>query len=259
MIAIKEKITILTIAGLKKARKITALTAYDATFASLIDDAGIDIMLIGDSLGMVIGGHTTTIPVRLEDIIYHTKAVTSSRRRALVVADMPFMSFQVSCMEAVRNAGRMMKEGGAEAVKLEGGKPVLDKVRAIVETGIPVMGHLGLTPQSVHKFGGYKLQGRGEADAEAIARDALLLQDAGCFSIVLEKIPRALAAKVTTSLDIPTIGIGAGPECDGQILVLYDMLGFNEDFKPRFVKRYLEAGRLVRDAVSIYQIENRKQ
>jgi len=206
--------------------------------ARIIDEAGIDLILVGDSLGNVVQGHETTIPVTLEDIIYHTKAVVRGVQRALVVADMPFMSYQISPEEAFRNAGRLMKEAGASAVKIEGGHRVAEAVRKMTEAGIPVMAHLGLTPQSINQFGSYRPRGESEQEAEEIMKDALELEQAGAFAIVLEKIPMQLAQKITSSLMIPTIGIGAGPYCDGQILVYSDMVGLTIDFSPRFVRRY---------------------
>jgi 3-methyl-2-oxobutanoate hydroxymethyltransferase len=218
--------------------RISALTAYDAIVARLLDESGIDIILVGDSLSNVVQGNDTTIPVTLEQMIYHAKIVTRAVKRALVVVDMPFMSFQVDTQEAVRNAGRILKETGAGAVKLEGGKPVAESVQKMTEIGIPVMGHLGLTPQSINKFGGYKPRGEEKAEAAGILADAKVLEDAGAFAIVLEKIPAQLAARITKSIKIPTIGIGAGPHCDGQILVYADMVGLTQEFKPRFVRHY---------------------
>src|SRR5688572_13170586 len=202
--------------------KISVLTAYDATMAALLDRAGLDVLLVGDSLGMVVLGYETTLPVTLDMMIHHTAAVSRATRRALVVADMPFMSYQVTVEEALRNAGRLIQEGGAAAVKVEGGKPVADVVRRLAETGIPVMGHLGLTPQSVHALGGFKAQAQDHVSAERLISDACLLESAGAFSIVLESIPSELARTVSSTLSIPTIGIGAGPHCDGQVLVSYD-------------------------------------
>lgn len=222
----------------KKGKKISCLTAYDALMARIIDDAGIDLILVGDSLGNVVQGHETTIPVTLEDIIYHTKAVVRGVQRALVVADMPFMSYQVSPEEAFRNAGRLMKEAGASAVKVEGGHRVAEAVRRMTEAGIPVMAHLGLTPQSINQFGSYRARGQNEEEATQMMNDALELQEAGAFAVVLEKIPMGLAKDISEALSIPTIGIGAGPHCDGQILVYTDMLGLTIDFSPRFVRRY---------------------
>lgn len=217
---------------------IAALTAYDAIFGNIFDRAGIDVLLVGDSVANVVQGHDTTLPVTLDEIIYHTKAVTRGVERAMIVADLPFMTYQVSAEEAFRNAGRVMKETSAGAVKLEGGDENLDAVARMTTAGIPVMGHLGLQPQSIHLYGGYRPRGRGEDEAGQIKRDALGLEEAGAFAIVLEKVPLELAAEVTASLSIPTIGIGAGNGCDGQILVYADMLGLTIDFNPRFVRRY---------------------
>lgn len=235
-----------------KGQPIVALTAYDALIARIFDDAGIDVILVGDSLGNVVQGHETTIPVTLDDIIYHTRAVNRGVRRALVVADMPFMSYQVSPEEAFRNAGRLMKEAGAGAVKIEGGKRVADAVGRMTEAGIPVMGHLGLTPQSIYQFGTYRVRGKESDEAENILADAKLLEEAGAFAIVLEKIPAELAARVTASVEIPTIGIGAGASCDGQILVYADMLGLSVDFRPRFVRLYDSLHGRVTDAAKRY-------
>jgi 3-methyl-2-oxobutanoate hydroxymethyltransferase len=234
---------------MKKAnQKIVCLTAYDALIARILDEANIDVVLVGDSLGNVFQGNDTTLPVTLEDTIYHTKAVVKGINRALVVADMPFMSFQVSAEQAFINAGRIMKETGCSAVKLEGGKNVAAAVELMTEAGIPVMGHLGLTPQSINKFGSYRTRGTDPNEAETIYNDALTLEKAGAFAIVLEKVPSELAKKVSESLRIPTIGIGAGPYCDGQVLVYTDMLGLTIDFKPRFVRHYLQLFDTMRDA-----------
>ncbi|MBC8144390.1 MAG: 3-methyl-2-oxobutanoate hydroxymethyltransferase, partial [bacterium] len=222
----------------RKGVRISSLTAYDATMAALFDRAGIDILLVGDSVANVVQGHTTTLPVTLDEIIYHTHAVTRGVSRAMVVADMPFMSYQVTADDAFRNAGRIMKETEAGAVKLEGGVEVSDAVRRMTSAGIPVMGHLGLQPQSIHRYGGYRPRGTSEEEAAKIIADARVLEEAGVFSIVLEKIPADLAKRVTASVTVPTIGIGAGPHCDGQILVYADMLGLTIDFNPRFVRRY---------------------
>jgi 3-methyl-2-oxobutanoate hydroxymethyltransferase len=220
--------------------KITALTAYDFLVARYLDQVGIDIILVGDSLGNVVQGHETTLPVTVDDMIYHAKAVKRAVKNALIVVDMPFMSYQNSLDEAVRNCGRVMKEVGVGAVKLEGGAFITEKVRHLVEIGIPVMGHLGLTPQAINKFGTYEVRATDKVEAGSLLRDAKALQDAGVFSIVLEKIPSSLARRVSKALHVPTIGIGAGPHCDGQVLVVYDMLGLTEEFKPRFVRRYGE-------------------
>lgn len=236
----------------KQGKRISCLTAYDALIARILDEAGIDLILVGDSLGNIVQGHETTIPVTLDDIIYHTKAVVKGVQRALVVADMPFMSYQVSPEEAFRNAGRLMKEAGASAVKVEGGKRVCEAVRRMTEAGIPVMAHLGLTPQSINQFGSYRARGQNTEEAEEMIRDAKELEEAGAFAVVLEKIPMQLAQKITESLTIPTIGIGAGPHCDGQILVYSDMLGLTIDFSPRFVRRYDSLHERVDDSVSRY-------
>ncbi len=219
--------------------KIVMVTAYDATFASLLDQGGADILLVGDSLGMVIQGHENTLPVTLDHMIYHTAAVSRSTKRAQVVGDMPFMTYQVSAEKALEAAGRLMQEGGAHAVKLEGGTTVAPQVERIVAAGIPVMGHIGLTPQSVHRMGGFKVQGRDAKTARKLLDDARALESAGCYSLVLEGIPAELARGITASIRIPTIGIGAGAGCDGQVLVCYDLLGMNPDFKPKFVKQYI--------------------
>src|SRR5687768_8606526 len=226
----------------RQGEKIVMLTAYDATMARLLDRAGVDALLVGDSLGTVILGQPHTLAVTLDAMIHHTMAVSRGAERALIVADMPFLTYQVSVAEAVRNAGRLLQEGGAAAVKLEGGRPVLDVVRRLVDVGIPVMGHLGLQPQSVHQAGGYVKQATQPAQVEALMIDALALQDAGAFSLVLESIPTDVARTVTRELAIPTIGIGAGPDCDGQILVSYDMLGLFDGFVPSFVHHYAKLG-----------------
>ncbi len=250
---INRPVTVPDILGRKISRKkITALTAYDYSFAKLLDATEIDIILVGDSLGMVSLGHENTLAVTLQNMIDHTRAVKRGSQRALVVGDMPFMSYQVSVEQAVSNAGRLIQEGGASAVKLEGGARMADRVQAIVQAGIPVMGHIGLTPQSVHQFGGYKVQGKNYLDARQIRQDAHDLQNAGNFSLVMEGIPTELAAEITAELKIPTIGIGAGAQCDGQILVLHDLLGLNQDFVPKFVKHYAELADSLKHAVSEY-------
>ncbi len=233
-------------------RKIACLTAYDALMAELLDRAGIDLILVGDSVGTVFQGLDTTVPVTMDQMAYHAKVVARAVKRALVVVDLPFLSFQVSDEEALRNAGRLMKESGAEAVKLEGGRPFTRVVRRLDESGIPVMGHLGLTPQSIHRFGTYRVRGTDPQERKRILEDALALQEAGCFALVLEKIPADLGREVTEALKIPTIGIGAGPDCDGQILVSHDMLGLFTRFKPRFVRRYAELAREMEDAFRRY-------
>ena len=219
--------------------KITMLTAYDTPTARLLDGAGLDVLLVGDSVGMVMLGHDSTLPVTLDAMVHHTAAVSRGAVRALVVADMPFLSYQVTAAEAIRNAGRLLQEGGAAAVKLEGGRPVADIVKRLVDIGIPVMGHLGLRPQSVHQLGGYRRRGTETREAEAIIEDAAVLEAAGAFAVVLESIPAALAHTITGRLRMPTIGIGAGPDCDGQVLVSADMLGLAEQAPP-FVKRYAD-------------------
>ncbi len=233
--------------------RIVVVTAYDFTFGRLVDAAGVDVVLVGDSAGQVVHGYDSTLPVTLEQMIQHGAAVRRGVRHALVVVDLPFLSFQISPEETLRNAGRVLKETGAEAVKLEGGDDVAaDHVRALVRAGVPVLGHLGFTPQSVHAMGGARVQGREAASAERLRADALRLQEAGCFGVVLELIPRGLAGEITRSLAIPTIGIGAGPETDGQVLVLYDLLGLNEGFSPRFLRRFAELGEAVRTGVAAY-------
>jgi 3-methyl-2-oxobutanoate hydroxymethyltransferase len=240
-----------------KGRKLAVLTAYDYSFARLVDSSGVDAILVGDSLGNVIMGYPDTIPVTMEDMIHHTKAVVRGTESALVVADMPFLSYQVSVGEAVLNAGRLLKEGGAQAVKLEGGRVVERQIRAITDASIPVMGHIGLTPQSVNAFGGFKVQGKGDKARERLLDDARAVEEAGAFSVVIECVPADVAAQVTESLSIPTIGIGAGPACDGQVLVYHDLLGLFGDFSPKFVKRYLDAGGLIRKAFGEYVSEVR--
>jgi 3-methyl-2-oxobutanoate hydroxymethyltransferase len=236
----------------KKGVKITALTAYDFITAKILDEAGIDVILVGDSLGNVFQGNDTTLPVTMDEMIYHTKAVTKGVHRAMVIVDMPFMSYQLSVDEGFRNAGRIMKETAAGAVKLEGGERVAETVRKITQAGIPVMGHIGLTPQSIHQFGSYRERGRDKVEAQEILKDAKILEDAGAFSIVLEKIPAKLAKQVTEAVNIPTVGIGAGRFCDGQILVTPDMLGLNIDFHPRFVRHYGQVAKEISKAVRAY-------
>ena len=258
----KQKSAKVTVPSLQRMKRdgtpITMLTAYDATFARLLDDCGIDVLLVGDSLGMVIQGQANTLAVTVEHVIYHTQAVMRGVRNAHVVADMPFMSYQTSQEEGLRNAGRLVKEGGAEAVKLEGGKRHVDLVRRLTEVGIPVMGHIGLTPQSIHAMGGYKIQGRKAAQARQLVEDALALQDAGIYSLVLEGIPQEVAQQISEVLAIPTIGIGAGPHCDGQVLVIYDLLGMDDSFAPRFLKRYARLAGRIRGAVTEYVDEVRQ-
>lgn len=252
----------LRITDLKKKKgegeKITLLTAYDYPIAKILDEAGIDAMLVGDSVGMVFSGYENTLPVTVEEMIYHTRAVVRARKRALVVTDMPFMSYQSSSTEALQNAGRLLKEGGADAVKLEGGRAIAKRIGKLVSVGIPVMGHIGLTPQSIHQMGGYKVQGRTEGARKRLLEDAKAVEEAGAFSLVLEGIPSDLAAEVTDALSIPTIGIGAGRACDGQVLVIHDLAGLSGDFQPTFVKRYCEAGQVISEGVRRYIEEVRQ-
>lgn len=248
-----KRITTKSLGLLKhKGVKISALTAYDFITAKILDEAGIDIILVGDSLGNVFQGNDTTLPVTMDEMVYHTKAVSKGIVRAMLVVDMPFMSYQLSTDEAFRNAGRIMKETSAGAVKLEGGKRIAEAIRKITESGIPVMGHIGLTPQSIHLFGSYRERGRDENEAAELLEDAKVVEESGAFALVLEKIPALLAKRITESVSIPTIGIGAGPHCDGQILVTPDMLGLNLDFHPRFVRRYAELANNLSAAVKRY-------
>ena len=249
----RRKITTEALRSMKTAgRRITALTAYDFLFASLLDSAGIDLILVGDSVATVVQGEDTTVPVTVDEMIYHARLVARGAERAFVVGDMPFLSYRVSTEEALRNAGRLMQEARVEAVKIEGGQPVLDCVRRLTDAGIPVMGHLGLTPQSIHKFGTYKVRGQNSEEAAQILEDARCLEQAGAFAVVLEKIPTEVAVQVTREVSIPTIGIGAGEGCDGQILVSYDMLGLFTRFRPRFVRRYAEIANDIQSAVQQY-------
>lgn len=248
-----RRITTKVILQMKKdGEKIAMLTAYDAMTAKLLDDAGVDVILVGDSVANVFQGLESTVPVTLDEIIYHTKVVRRTVKRAMLVADMPFMSYQVNTEEAVRNCGRVLKESGAEAVKMEGGRRIKDLVVQLTEIGIPVMGHLGLTPQSIYKFGTYEVRARDQQEAKELIEDAKVLDKAGCFALVLEKIPAALAAKVSKSIHAATIGIGAGPGCDGQVLVTNDMLGMNEQFHPRFVRTYANLAETMRDGFKAY-------
>ncbi|MHB8482334.1 MAG: 3-methyl-2-oxobutanoate hydroxymethyltransferase [Nitrospiria bacterium] len=234
-------------------KKLTMLTAYDYLFASIVDAAGIDMVLVGDSLSVVVQGNSNTLPVTMDEMVYHTRIVSKGVKNAVLLADMPFLSYQTSNEEAVRNAGRFLKEGGAMGVKLEGGLAMIDRIKAIVDTGIPVMGHVGLTPQSIHKFGGYKVQGKNEKEAENILSDARFIEEAGAFALLLEGIPAELAGKITESLTIPTVGIGAGPDCGGQVLVLYDLLGLFDRFVPKFVRQYADFKKLAEEAVRHYK------
>ncbi|MEA3426543.1 MAG: 3-methyl-2-oxobutanoate hydroxymethyltransferase [Bacteroidota bacterium] len=248
-----KKVTTHTLLQLKtQGSPISMITAYDYSFARLFDTAGVDAILVGDSASNVMAGHETTLPITLDQMIYHAQCVVRGVHRSLVVVDLPFGSYQSNPDIAVASSIRIMKETGGHAIKLEGGEEVIDSIRRIVSAGIPVMGHLGLTPQSIYKFGTYTVRAKEEAEAEKLKRDALLLQEAGCFALVLEKIPAQLAGTVSRSLNIPTIGIGAGPECDGQVLVMHDMLGINNEFKPRFLRQYLDLENQVTSAVQTY-------
>ena len=255
-----SKVTVQTLAKMKSEQhKISMLTAYDASFARLVDQAGVDVILVGDSLGMVVQGGGNTLPVTMEEMIYHCRSVARGTERAQVVGDMPFMSYQASLEDGIRNAGRLVKEGGAEAVKLEGGADYAELASRLFKIGIPVMGHIGLTPQSLHAMGGFKVQGRSATQARKLLDDARALEQAGCYAIVLEGIPHELASEITAALSIPTIGIGAGVHCDGQVLVIYDLLGMNEEFRPKFVKRYDNLAVRIRTAVEQYITEVRNQ
>lgn len=250
------KNTAATFAAAKaKSEKLSMLTAYDYSTAKLEDESGINGILVGDSLGNVVLGYEDTVSVTMEDMIHHGAAVARGAKNALVVVDMPFMSYEVTVEEAVRNAGRLMKEGRAGAVKLEGGVRVAEQIRAIVKSGIPVMGHIGLTPQSINVFGGFKVQGKSEEAARALLADAKAVEEAGAFAVVIEAVPAALAQMITDAVSIPTIGIGAGAGCDGQILVYQDMLGMFSDFTPKFVKRYANVGEVMREAFANYAAE----
>ncbi len=250
-------VTIPQLLAKKGREKITALTCYDASFARLLDTTALDILLVGDSLGMVIQGHDTTIPVTIDDIIYHTRCVTRVAKRAHVVADMPFMSYQTSIADALRNAGQLMKVGRAESVKVEGGAELAPIVAAMTAAGIPVMAHIGMRPQAIHLTGGYKVQGKTADQGGALLAAARAIETAGAYALVLEGVTIEVARDITAALTIPTIGICAGPHCDGQILVLYDLLGMNPDFAPRFMKRYAELAPTIRDAVAQYTHEVR--
>ena len=236
----------------KRGEKIAMLTAYDFSMAQLIDQAGMDVILVGDSASNVMAGNMTTLPITLDQMIYHAKSVIKGTSRALVVCDMPFGTYQGNPIEALNSAIRIMKESHAEAVKMEGGSEIRESIERILSAGIPVMGHLGLTPQSINKFGTYAVRAKGEAEAEKLIEDALLLQEIGCFAIVLEKIPAELARRVSQQLSIPTIGIGAGGGCDGQVLVMHDMLGINKGFSPKFLRRYADLSTVINDAVAHY-------
>ncbi|PHO07930.1 3-methyl-2-oxobutanoate hydroxymethyltransferase [Thermoanaerobacterium thermosaccharolyticum] len=248
-----DKVTVSTLRKYKsEGKKITALTAYDFPTAKILDECGVNMILVGDSLGMAVLGYESTIPVTMDDMVHHTKAVTKAATRAFIIADMPFMSYNISKEDALKNAARLMAEGGAQSVKLEGGIEVADTVKSIVNAGIPVVGHLGLTPQSVNQLGGYKVQGKDDKKASKLKSDAKSLEDAGICALVLECIPMDLAKEITESISVPTIGIGAGPYCDGQILVLHDMLGLTQGHKPKFVKQYANINQIIKDAVGSY-------
>lgn len=246
-----EKVSVPIFRERKGAEKLTMLTAYDYATAGIIDEAGIDSILVGDSLGMVMLGYPNTVPVTVDEMIHHTKAASRAVKKALLVIDMPFMSYHESVEQAKRNAGRMMKESGADAVKLEGGAKMKDVIRAIVDIEIPVMGHIGLTPQSIHRMGGFKVQGKGE-EAKRLIEDAAAVEAAGAFAVVLECVPRQLAKEITETLSIPTIGIGAGPDCDGQVLVIHDLLGMLTGFRPKFVKSYMNLRQEMDGAIKSY-------
>lgn len=248
-----NKFTIPDLKSKKEAgERITMLTCYDYAFARILEQCDVDCLLVGDSLGMVIQGQDSTLPVTMEDMIYHTRAVAQGATRPLIIADMPFMSYQASVEEAIRNAGRLLKEGGAEAVKLEGGEEIVETIRKLVDIGIPVVGHIGLQPQSVHAMGGYRIQGKTAPEAGRLQKEALWHAEAGACALVLEGIPAEVAGKITASIDIPTIGIGSGASCDGQVLVIHDLLGMDDSFKPRFVRRYAELEKTIREAVDRY-------
>jgi 3-methyl-2-oxobutanoate hydroxymethyltransferase len=251
--SVRRKVTVHTVQDKRdRGHPITVLTAYDFPTAKLVDEAGVDCVLVGDSLAMVVLGHDNTLAVTMEEMLHHCRAVARGVQTALRIGDMPFMSYQADAAEAVHNAGRFLAEGGMDAVKLEGGRAVTDKVRAIVGAGIPVMGHVGLTPQSVNALGGWRVQGRTARSARALVADALALEESGCFSIVLESIPDRLAAYITDRLSIPTIGIGAGKGTSGQVLVLHDLVGLFDQFTPKFVRRYADVAAVIRDAVAAY-------
>ena len=248
-----EKVTVKSFAKMKKkGEKIAVLTAYDFFTARILDQIGIDSILVGDSVNMVFYGSPTTLSINMDQMIYHTKAVSSAVKRALVIGDMPFLSYQTNTSDAILNAGRFLKEGGAHAVKIEGGLEMAETVKKIIEVGIPVMGHIGLTPQSIHKLGGYAVRGKTEEDRKYLMESAKILEGVGCFSLLLESVPKELAETISKSLKIPTIGIGAGAGCDGQVLVINDILGLFEDFKPKFVRRYAELGKEMKKACLNY-------
>ena len=248
-----KRITTETIRNMKfQGEKISMLTAYDFTIATLVDAAGTEIILVGDSAANVMAGHETTLPITLDQMIYHAQCVVRGAKRALVVVDLPFGTYQSDPQKALESSVRIMKESGAHAIKLEGGKEIEESIRRIVNAGIPVMGHLGLTPQSIYQFGSYKVRAKEDEEAEKLLSDAKLLEELGCFSLVMEKIPADLASKVTAEINIPTIGIGAGADCDGQVLVVHDMLGLNNEFKPKFVRKYLNLEDQIHQAIGQY-------
>jgi 3-methyl-2-oxobutanoate hydroxymethyltransferase len=258
MTAESRPLTVPDLTAMKAAgRRVVVLTCYDAAFARLLDASDVDVLLVGDSVNPVLAGHDTTLSATLDQMIYHAASVRRGTTRALVFVDLPFLTYQVSISDAIRNAGRILQETGAHGVKLEGGRPMADTVRALVDRGIPVMGHLGLTPQSVHALGGYRVQGRDAPTADRLLADAKALEEAGACAVVLELLPADLATRISRALTIPTIGIGAGAGCDGQVLVLHDMLGLNETFNPKFLKRFAELGEAVRSAVRAYATEVR--
>ena len=253
MCLLKKTKTILDISRMKvEGEKITVLTAYDYPFARLMDLAGIDMILVGDSVGTVVAGYDNTLPVTLEEMLYHTRAVVRGTSSALVVTDMPFLSYQVDLAEARRNAGRLIKEGGAQAVKLEGGENIAATIRAIIDMDIPVVGHIGLTPQSIHRMGGFRVQGKEDLQARQLLADARAVEQAGAFALVLEGIPAPLAREITETVSIPTIGIGAGVHCDGQVLVIHDILGLCEKYSPKFVKRFADVSETISQGISDY-------
>lgn len=248
-----KRVTTHTLQSMKqKGEKISMLTAYDFSMSAIFDDAGIDVLLVGDSASNVMAGHETTLPITLDQMIYHAQSVVRGVKRCLVVVDLPFGSYQGNSKEALNSAIRIMKEAGAHAIKLEGGEEVVESIKRIISAGVPVMGHLGLTPQSIYKFGTYTVRAKEEAEAEQLVKNAILLQEAGCFSLVLEKIPAALGRRVAETLNIPVIGIGAGNGVDGQVLVMHDMLGITKDFSPRFLRRYASLYDTIKDATSSY-------
>lgn len=250
---VTKKVTTSSLLAVKlRGERITMLTAYDATFARILDNTGIDVLLVGDSLGMVIQGHSNTIPVTIDDIIYHTRCVSRVARRAHIMADMPFMSYQVSIDQALINAGRCLKEGGAESVKLEGGEELVETVAVLTSTGIPVCAHIGLRPQTIHQMGGYKIQGKTSLSADRLIEEAKMFEEAGAFALLLEGIVADVAFEITRTVKIPTIGIGSGIGCDGQVLVIYDLLGLDKDFSPKFVKKYADLNDTITDAVGKY-------